>query len=796
MAHQIVTGSLNGVAIDPVETDSEGAFELSIAAVQPGTHTVESVFQGGDLLEAASSRLSLKVTEPVTIRVTGEDIARVGAPYSISGTLAAPGDRPVPTIPVTVETDGQSITAVTTDDQGGFSWETTFSQETRTTVKIKFPGNDQLAPAQALWPVNVGVPEIVVEPLGPVARGDALTLRGAVVIGGKTAKDVAITIGGEDAARSSRAGTFLVRYPVPADFPLGKLELAVAAPELDAVTTVETMVKSATTIIVTPREPVRPGRLLPVEAKLLNDKGEGIPNARIHYGQAATVTMGPDGDASLVVQTPEDENLSAVPLTFRFEGDDFNLPLTYFVGLPVVPARFNWLLWVALPALVVVGTAGGFLGGRRRRKITLPSEQNAEVMWPIPGPVFSDPEQTLITEELLGPVRTMVEVHFPDAVSDRDPVWKTGEPAVIVCALFDETGLPLVRAPIDITWPDSESPVRLTTDGQGVCESSWTGYSKGDYHVRTEFPGNDGYLAVSAVREFRLYAPVQTQLEMRFPDADFDTDPVWKTGEQVLVVCTLVEKAGISLSGMRVDITWPDSELPGPLATDREGKCEASWTGDSRGDYQVRAEFHGNDLYLPASAVREFRLHAPVPTHIEISLDKSADDLPDIWGVGEEPIVVFTLMDESGEAVIGREVEAIIGNDTTVRVVTGGQGTCFTAWAGDSPGRYAVTAEFEGDEEYLPSTAQAEFTLVRFREDIVQRYNTFLDWVRARVPDLPVRATPREMEAMVVSSGLYLDQRALEIVISRFEEADYSEHEIGRRQFEAMYRAWRQIIGS
>ena len=103
---------------------------------------------------------------------------------------------------------------------------------------------------------------------------------------------------------------------------------------------------------------------------------------------------------------------------------------------------------------------------------------------------------------------------------------------MIVCALFDETGLPLVRAPIDVTWPDSESPVRLTTDERGLCESSWTGYSTGDYHVRTEFPGNDDYLAASAVREFRLYAPIQTQLEMRFPDADSATDPVWKTGEQ------------------------------------------------------------------------------------------------------------------------------------------------------------------------------------------------------------------------------------------------------------------------
>ena len=47
---------------------------------------------------------------------------------------------------------------------------------------------------------------------------------------------------------------------------------------------------------------------------------------------------------------------------------------------------------------------------------------------------------------------------------------------------------------------------------------------------------------------------------------------------------------------------------------------------------------------------------------------------------------------------------------------------------------------------------------------------------------------------MVVASGLPLDQRALEEVIARFEEADYSLHQINRPRFEAMYRACLEIM--
>ena len=47
---------------------------------------------------------------------------------------------------------------------------------------------------------------------------------------------------------------------------------------------------------------------------------------------------------------------------------------------------------------------------------------------------------------------------------------------------------------------------------------------------------------------------------------------------------------------------------------------------------------------------------------------------------------------------------------------------------------------------------------------------------------------------MLVHQGLPIAQKALDELISRFEEADYSEHPIVRRHYEAMYRAWRAIV--
>ena len=84
--------------------------------------------------------------------------------------------------------------------------------------------------------------------------------------------------------------------------------------------------------------------------------------------------------------------------------------------------------------------------------------------------------------------------------------------------------------------------------------------------------------------------------------------------------------------------------------------------------------------------------------------------------------------------------------------------------------------------------------MVDFREEIVRLYNSFEEWAGSQIPDAS-GSTPRELESLLVGSGLTFDYRAVDEIISRFEEADYSEHTIGRRQYEAMYRSWFRIVG-
>ena len=182
---------------------------------------------------------------------------------------------------------------------------------------------------------------------------------------------------------------------------------------------------------------------------------------------------------------------------------------------------------------------------------------------------------------------------------------------------------------------------------------------------------------------------------------------------------------------------------------------------------------------------------------LKIVLVKVAADLPDVWGSGEDVTATVSLADWEGRAIVGAAVAVSLGGaDEHSQLVTDDYGNCNISWAGDAPGEYRVSAEFEGDELHLSASDSQTFRVVDFREEIVFLYKVFQEWAGARVSGITEQSTPREVELILVSAGLPIDQKSLDEIVSRFEEADYSEHPISRRHYEAMYNAWRTVLGA
>ena len=669
-------------AVTSVLTDELGEFELKGVTDQPGRYAIEATFTGDDLLEPGRSGYTLSVVELVLLDLSGDRVVRVGASYRLEGTLAGTDGEGLEGHTLMVSAGRGESVEVVTSLLGSFLWETTFEEEAETDLKVKFAGTDELAPIQASLSVTVGRAEIVVEEPEPVARGESITLRGVTLISGQTVPDMGIEVNGEELVRTNAVGAFVVRMPVPSDAELGEMELEVSALELEAATKVSVRVMATTSLLVTPVEEVRVGRLVQVEARLLDDHGVGIPGAAVHYAGYGSAVTDELGVALLMIDVPDEEGLTIVPLRVSYEGDGTNLPVSYLASLQVRSGGLGWLVWALLPVLLVLGAGGGYLGSRRfGRRTVLASARPSGAAAVASGP----------------PLSTEVVVQ-------------------------------------------------------------------------------------------------SARLEMGFVEPSPDGKNAWQVGEEVEIWCRLADESGRGIAEAEIRVEWGDEEAQMELVTDRKGQCSASWTGDEPGMYRVTAEFAGTERFSSAETFEEFELRLLMPTRLEVSFVKPAEDLPEIWGVGEEVKVTLALLDDVGRGLQGRSVRVIIGDAGEVEeLFTDDDGRCESVRRGADLGVYQVEAEFMGDEGHLPSEGRGQFEVVEFRDDIVKRYNLFLAEMRQKVSGISGKATPREVESVVVASGLPVDQRALEELIARFEEADYSEHDIGRRQFEAAYRAWRRL---
>ena len=587
----------DGRKLATMTTTEDGAFEYTHPNFETtGPHALSIEFSGAESLAPQSAQITFGVLAPTTLNIEELGIVQAGRPFELTGVLQRDDGRAVPDATVLVRGDEPSV--LVTDANGAFTLEATetvsdspsgASFESTREVEFVFEGTEHLAPATAGTKITVGVPRIVMEPVETVARGDSVQLRGTALLGTSPIPDLQVKIGGNTTVSTNQAGTFGYAYPVTENAPLGLTEVDIAAASINATATTAFEVKSRPSLIVTPLDKVRPGRVAMLQVTLLDDTGAGIPRAPFRTNQGVQAVTDAEGVALMDLTVPDSYELPSVPVTFEYDGDDLNMPLSYFLGVPVTPGQFNWLLWLGAPvAILLVGAAA--IAVRRVGDVSLPEivRRAAAARTPVPEPV--------VVEE-------------PEGLDEEEPV------AVLL------------------------------------------------------------------------------------------------------------------------------------------------------------------------------------PAQLAIRFIKPADDLPDVLGIGEELGIDIGVADPEGQGIAKATVAVSVSREEeATELTTDNEGRCALRWTATELGEYAVRATFAGNDECLEAFETRNLRVVDFREEIVRLYNEFLDWAESKTTAISDQSTPREVELTLVDAGLHVDQKSLDELISRFEEADYSEHPIARRHYERMYRAWHTIV--
>ena len=500
---EIVNGA--GEIVTTIQTDGGGAFSYDPGSLEEtGPRTLTARVPEQEFLTYSAASISFSVVHSTALSLDGPPIAMVGQHIEFSGSLLQGDGQPIPEASLLIGGD-----PVITGEDGTFSHVITMPQdlggaviEDRIGIAYEFEGTDHFASASGSRSVIVGVPRLTAERVAPIARGDVAHVRGAAFTGTRPLPDAAVTLTGGQEDETGSSGQFFFEYQIPTTAQIGPLRLTVELDGLGVQTPIELDIRSATHVVAMPLEDVRPGRVVEVQTALYDDTGAGISGASLRTSTGLTLVTDQFGQALFELTVPESETLLAVPVTFTYTGDRQHMPLNYFLGIPVTPPSFNWLLWVVLPAFLLILGSGGF-GAYRLRAAGLPLDPRR---WSVSGiqavaePVAPVPDGF---EPLPAPLETVMELTIGGPGAETGNVYGLDEEVIITGRLISEDGAPVPGRAVELREPFGDVAM-FDTDESGEFQLVLRADERGEFSLSAQFEGDSFYLRSSASAVYRI----------------------------------------------------------------------------------------------------------------------------------------------------------------------------------------------------------------------------------------------------------------------------------------------------
>ncbi len=502
MTVEIINGS---DVLATIQTDEDGLFSYNTGSLaETGPHMLTARVPEQQFLTSSAATLVYSVVHSTVMTLDGPPVAIAGQRIEFNGTLRQADGQPVGNASVLL--DGNPV--VTAGD-GTFSHVVTLPEtlggatiEEQIGIHYEFEGTDHLAPVSGSRSIIVGVPHITTERTAPIARGGVALLRGAAFAGTRPLPNTAVSLTGGLTDETGPSGQFLFEYQVPPDTPIGPLQLTASLDGLGAQIPIELDIRSGTHLVAMPLDDVRPGRVIDVQVGLYDDTGVGISGANLQTSTGLNPVTDELGHAFFKLTVPDSETLLAVPVTFTYNGDTRHVPLNHFLVVPVSPPSFNWLLWVVLPAFLLLTGAGGY-GVYRLRAAGIPlaaQRWSAGALQTVRMPSEAESEES---EPLAEPLVTTLELHISGPGAETGNVFGFDEDIVVTGRLINGDGAPVSGRSVELREPLGDLVV-FETDSSGEFRLVLKAEERGEFSLSAGFGGDSSYREASASVNYRV----------------------------------------------------------------------------------------------------------------------------------------------------------------------------------------------------------------------------------------------------------------------------------------------------
>jgi hypothetical protein len=165
--------------------------------------------------------------------------------------------------------------------------------------------------------------------------------------------------------------------------------------------------------------------------------------------------------------------------------------------------------------------------------------------------------------------------------------------------------------------------------------------------------------------------------------------------------------------------------------------------------------------------------------------------LPNVWGINDRLRIEIA----PDSKIIGREekpgLEVLIDEEPTTSAELAPGRNVELSYVFVEKGEHAVRAVLRRSWQQ-PWNTEIKVIVVDYREEIVTLYNSLLEKLEGRGIKAPRQMTGREIERDVLSL-LNPNPEVLYRITALFEKAEYSNHQIARKDYELMYLSLKEL---
>ncbi len=780
--------TIDGGAAPSITTDASGGFSFSSTFDSAGDHWVAVEVAGQEFLLDNRARLNFLVTMPTETVLHAPAIVEVGQEFLVTGELRDIRGTPLSGESVRIQIGEAAGRSVTTDSSGNFEFRGTVSESGEYTVSAEFRRDGPLLASNgSALLASQHLVVLTIDGPGRIGRGQGATFEGKLESetfaptgsleltledsSGLETTSISTDENGRFAhtqSSFSKTGLHFLTGHYPGEQYIGSSTAGITF-----------YVYAPTMLTLESPKVVRDGEAFGLAGTLVQDEGQPVPNVEIQVTGAESRTVVTDADgkfswetsASLDQTLTDDVVESELFFEVAFAGTDHLGPSasnsSTLVGLPRIVVEAMEPIargeTATLRGTVLLGNSpiAGVQVGIGQEVSQESDEAGAFIVdYPIPSdtPVGTW-EIAVSAPDIEASFSVGIEVRSaPSMRFDPSDLPAPEYTTLLVATLLDDTGAGISGAALR-----SDQGVEAVTDDLGMAV------------IEVMTPETKEAVIVPVVVTFdgdERNLPISESFALAIPAVSGFNWLLWVGLPGMITLIAASVFAGRKLRTVNI-----------PVPIRRRGATSVPAPDVPVSIPGLESE-EGEEVEKPRATV------------LEVAFSKAGSDMDDVWGPGEDVSATITLRDEDGEPISAASVDvSIAGLGTFSQLTTDDSGACSDSWTGGELGDFRVVVVYEGDEGYLPTSTSAVFRIVDFREEIVRLYNLFLDWVTERTASVTEQSTPREIEVILVSEGARLDQKSLDELISRFEEADYSEHPIARRHYDAMHRAWREIVG-